>query len=727
MLLRTFRLTDKLSNAGLKLAIYATALLLLQAAALRQALTATFWALTLSAFGLAQVGTRRMGRLVQRGYRGQTQTQQRVRQVMVQRAEQTALARQKDLEQGKVIEDPLVVRNRSLSAMTVILLLALIAFLFLSPGNQAGRLGGDGGGIIPPAPVIQAPAQIPSPTASPSPANTLLSDLSGTLVLTLRQGGQEDLWALPVGTSQPVRLTDSLEDDRDPAWSPDGGKIAFSSRRDGFWNLYLIDLVAGQTRQLTFGQDYVGAPSWSPDGQFLAFEAYNPASASIDIFLISQEGQIVPRSVTSSPYPDLSPAWSPGGREIAFIGWRNDNFEVLVINLDGQPEAEALNISNSPDLNESTPRWSPDGRRLSYVANPNGIEGVYVQAFNPEGGLAAPRLIGRGGAATWNPLDGTSLFYTVPQGPNSAVYLGQVDNFGVGANAISFAGQVKDLDWTASQHSLSGFDPRYPPLYTESLAQDPGQSGRFGLIPLQNLELDDPFLSDAVNDSFEALRQRLVVKTGVDVLGRLEGAYWRRDRLPEPGQDRRNWHYAGRAISLPRDLVLQGNPAPLVVLREETEFGTYWRVMARAPQNRQDGSLGEPLRALPWDFGARFTDNPTAFEGGGQLMANIPPGYYVDLTQIMADYGWERSPADRTWRQNYGGVLFWQFQKTDGLTWEEAMLQIYSEQEVAEFEAGILPPPPTPLPTLTLAPGLTASPTGILATPIPTRTPSPEN
>ena len=59
--------------------------------------------------------------------------------------------------------------------------------------------------------------------------------------------------------------------------------------------------------------------------------------------------------------------------------------------------------------------------------------------------------------------------------------------------------------------------------------------------------------------------------------------------------------------------------------------------------------------------------------------------YYVDFTQLAADYGWERTPADHSWLRIYNGVRFWEFVKTQNLTWLEAMLEIYPRQDLSAF------------------------------------------
>jgi TolB protein len=427
---------------------------------------------------------------------------------------------------------------------------------------------------------------------------------------------------------------------------------------------------------------------------------------------MSVDRQQGPIRVTTSPFPDLEPVWSPGGREIAYVSWRSGSQDILILDLNNPSEGSAVNITHTPDIHEHNPEWSPDGRRLAYDATANGVQGIYIKEIESED---EARLVGRGRTPVWNPIDGSSLFYSVPQGRNSALYLGQVDAFGVGANAIAFDGQITDLDWALGEILFSGFGLQTPPLYQEVVER---REGRVDLRLLNGVEAPYPVLSDTVNDSFEAMRQRIQQKVGYDLLSSLEDAYWRIDsqegppRLPEPGQERTNWHYTGRAIALQRDLALVGNPPSLVVIREETELGTMWRVLARVAESGQNGQLGDPLRTLPWDFTTRSED-PVAFEEGGSLMEVPPAGYYVDLTQLLSDFGWERIRADRTWRTNFSGVLYWVFVKTEGLTWQEAMQQIYTIEEFDAFLTGITPPPPTPIPTATPRQESTEAPTAV--------------
>ncbi|PJF33313.1 MAG: hypothetical protein CUN49_18880, partial [Candidatus Thermofonsia Clade 1 bacterium] len=97
-----------------------------------------------------------------------------------------------------------------------------------------------------------------------------------------------------------------------------------------------------------------------------------------------------------------------------------------------------------------------------------------------------------------------------------------------------------------------------------------------------------------------------------------------------------------------------------------------WRVYLRVAETAQNGQLGEPLKRLPWDFASRSLGDPQIFEQGGRTKATVPSGYYIDLTRLAEDYGWQRVPAGRDWRSNFPSILYWQFERRDGLTWDEA-------------------------------------------------------
>jgi TolB protein len=169
----------------------------------------------------------------------------------------------------------------------------------------------------------------------------------------------------------------------------------------------------------------------------------------------------------------------------------------------------------------------------------------------------------------------------------------------------------------------------------------------------------------------------------------------------------------------------------MVAVREDFGAQTYWRLYIRA--QAQDGSRGEPLRANPWDLSSRYNLDPKVYEQGGKY-SFVPPGYWVDVTSLARQYGWERVPALPNWRTFYRGARFTEFALTDGLDFYSALLQLYPP-DVLLTPTRLLPPTFTPTVTSTFTPTITLtrtpritltaslSPTASL-TPAPSNTPT---
>src|SRR5258707_9648477 len=259
MLVRTFRLTDKFSNAALRVAAWIGQVLLVQAYPLRLALVSSLEALW---FTLTQ--SLRSGHVVYQS------NEERRSAIMARRAGEAAT-------RPTIREDPLKTQNRALSMFTVILMTSLLLIvLWFTASGQVGlvppRLAA-ANGALPLKPNGGTPTLFPviAPTASPMPDPLRIG---GSIAYTLRENGHDSIWAIGIGQSTPIRLTNSPADDRDPAWSPDGSKLAFASHRDGTWELYVMDVSTETTSRLTYDLDYEAAPTWSPDAQFIAYEAY---------------------------------------------------------------------------------------------------------------------------------------------------------------------------------------------------------------------------------------------------------------------------------------------------------------------------------------------------------------------------------------------------------------------------------------------------------------------
>jgi TolB protein len=234
---------------------------------------------------------------------------------------------------------------------------------------------------------------------------------------------------------------------------------------------------------------------------------------------------------------------------------------------------------------------------------------------------------------------------------------------------------------------------------------------RWYLVPLDGIQAPYPQLHDLVDESFNALRQRVIEVTGWDALASLENAFVPLTSSLDPGYSE-DWLYTGRAFALNS---LMTNAGWMAAVRQQIGSETYWRLYLRA--QRQDGSLGEPIEDPPWDLGARYELEPRSYEAGGRY-ASVPSGYWVDMTSLAAAYGWQRLPALANWRNYYEGTRFTEFVMPDGLDWYGAMLELYPP-DILVTPTRVLPPTVTP--SRTPVPSSTPGPS---RTPRPTFTPS---
>jgi TolB protein len=402
------------------------------------------------------------------------------------------------------------------------------------------------------------------------------------------------------------------------------------------------------------------------------------------------DGTQAPQRITVDPDPnvpvaDFSPAWGPTGRQIAYVSWREGNQDIFVFDLDN---LTTTNLTNTPTINEDYPAWSPDGRFIAYSAWELGSEKVFVRSMDAPN--APPQVIAFGRTPTWSP-DGGSIAFAVDSQDASRTDISAI-SFGEGGLPIQIA--TVPFGSTSPTWSTVPLPPQLvnsgglalgvpETLYIEQSSSASGED--FQLQSLGNVQVENALLSDAVNDSFNALRQRVLEAIGLDFLDQLDHAFWPLEYLQDLGDAPRNWHRTGRAFSLPENKI-RGFPPPMEVVREDVGLEIYWRIYMRVDENSQRGQLGEPLRRMPWDFLSTTQGDVEAFNQGGRLRREMPSGYYVDFTQIAQDYAWQRMSAGSDWRANTRARNYWMFIKSDGLTWCDAMLQLYTEGELINYD-----------------------------------------
>jgi Tol biopolymer transport system component/DNA-binding winged helix-turn-helix (wHTH) protein len=163
-----------------------------------------------------------------------------------------------------------------------------------------------------------------------------------------------------------VQLTNDGQQNFDPAWSPDGGYIAYySMKRHG---IFVMPALGGVPRKLT---EFGSHPVWSPDGQSLVLQSVSSPDlgatpmGSSTIWIVSSQGG-TPRQLTRTDAPPGShhaPSWSPDGKRIAFLNYDTVSPQVWSVAFDGT-ELQAITDNKSGD--KSWPIYSPDGQSIYY-------------------------------------------------------------------------------------------------------------------------------------------------------------------------------------------------------------------------------------------------------------------------------------------------------------------------------------------------------------------------
>lgn len=714
MLLRAYRFTDKLSLALLKTLLLVTGMMtdgLMLVLSVFGGLLGWLTLILGAIGGVALAILRRLGWLfaailgvlfgASRRITGGTS-----------RAAGDAMARRAARAQMDVglAEDPLRAQNRVLSGLVVVVLVALIAVVLWAtrPRNEGLPLSVASGGInlnpgVNATADSSAGAGTPSlAIASPIPTATQLPDAlaaRGAVAFTVRSNGQTDIFGVGVGDSRsPIRLTNHALMERDPAWSPDGRKLAYASNKGGNWDLYIYDLVSGVTEPMTLDLSFQGNPSWSPDGFWLVYESYQ--GNNLDIYVLAVDGSRPPeRLPASSPSADFSPAWSADGRHIAFTSWMDGaSQDIYVFSLD---TFETINLTQTPDRNEDFAAWypvadSPNAGLITYSAMDNGLEKVFVKSItDPD---APAQVIGVGREPSWAP-NGVSIIAAVDSRDATHLTVYPYNSDGVPLIINAPVGATSPV-WTrqplpAALVNAGGLPDQSRVLYNEQVGRADAPPF-YRLNTIGDVDVEQARLSDRVNDSFTAMREKVLAQTGWDFLGRLDDAWWTLDYRPQPGEDFCNWHLTGRAFSVNRAYPLVGFPPQVQVVRQDNPLNTTWRLYVRVVDEAQSGQLGEPLRRLPWDFTSRDSGDVQAYEQGGKLKAEMPQGYFVDFTELAADYGWFGYPATSDWRANSNGINYWMFYKPDGLTWLDAMRELYTDDQLGGCFQPTATPPAAP-------------------------------
>jgi len=150
----------------------------------------------------------------------------------------------------------------------------------------------------------------------------------------------------------------------EPAWSPDGTKIAFQSWEHDPSEIYVMDVDGGNLVQLTDNSAYDDYPHWSPDGTRIVYNT--EVGAAIEIYTMNADGSGQKR-LTNSYNANWFPKWSPDGTEILFQSnvTGAQFWGIFIMDTNGD---NIVALQESTEYSSNAPSWSLDGKKIVFYS-----------------------------------------------------------------------------------------------------------------------------------------------------------------------------------------------------------------------------------------------------------------------------------------------------------------------------------------------------------------------
>jgi serine/threonine protein kinase/Tol biopolymer transport system component len=275
--------------------------------------------------------------------------------------------------------------------------------------------------------------------------------------------GSVQIWLYSFADESSVQLTDIEGGACQPAWSPDGRRLAFISpcRRNQLIYLdariYVMTLETSDTVMLPVEEGSFD-PAWSPDGNTILFTRAEDAYRS-RIYRLDLVDGSTPQWMTGREKFNADPEWSPDGSHIVFVSTRFTGFYLYI--MPNEPGAEALILTRSGNKNNYNPTWSVMGDIVFSQGKTGGIESLVKVTENIIGVYASEYLefrvnVNSNIVPEVDPDFSTDGFWLAfegwPEGSNHDIYLMRADG---------------ELVIRITTHSAIDFDPAWMPLILE--------------------------------------------------------------------------------------------------------------------------------------------------------------------------------------------------------------------------------------------------------------------